>query len=202
MVIHTVGDSHSSIHSSIYGAWGDCKNVITHHLGPVLCYSVGRDGLQRVNIRNFGLKNGDTIIFCFGEIDCRCHVHKYITEEISYKNIIDEIVNKYFDTIKLNIDAIKIDIKVCIYNVVPPVTWRPEKHQCPYLGTDNERIQYVLYFNQKLKQKCAEYKYIFFDVYDKYVDNTTGLLNYSLSDGNCHIKGGKYLQEFITENNL
>ena len=52
---------------------------------------------------------------------------------------------------------------MCVYNVVPPV----QKHnthenlEYPYLGTDEERKKYVLYFNKKLKQKCIE-KIMFF----------------------------------------
>ena len=58
-----------------------------------------------------------------------------------------------------------------------------ENTEFPYLGTDEERKMYVLYFNEKLKEKCAEYGYVFFDVYDKYVD-VEGFLDEELSDGN------------------
>ena len=147
MTIHTFGDSHS------YHGWR--SEVIVHHLGPVLCYSFGNEKLNRCDIRNFNIKEGDTVIFCFGEIDCRCHIHKYITDEITYQNIIDNIIKNYFDAIELNISTLQIKLKnVCVYNVVPPV----EKHNTienpdyPYLGTDEERKQYYMYFNEKLKE--------------------------------------------------
>jgi hypothetical protein len=76
MSIHTVGDSHS------YYGW---SGIIHHHLGAVLCYSFGKEKLNKCDIRNFDIKDGDTVIFCFGEIDCRCHIHKHITETTTYQ---------------------------------------------------------------------------------------------------------------------
>jgi hypothetical protein len=54
MSIHTFGDSHS------YNGW---SGVIQHHLGPLLCYSFGKEKLNRCDIRNFNINDGDTIIF-------------------------------------------------------------------------------------------------------------------------------------------
>jgi hypothetical protein len=193
MSIHTIGDSHSG------GGWTD---IIQHHLGAILCYSFGKEKLNRCDIRNFNIIDGDTIVFCFGEIDCRCHIHKHVTDTTPYRDIINNIVDNYFDAIELNISTSQINLKnVCVYNVVPPIqrynTW--ENPEYPYLGTDEERKNYVLYFNEKLKEKCNEKAYIFFDVYDKYTDEN-GFLQKELSDGNVHIGNGCYINEFINEN--
>jgi hypothetical protein len=66
------------------------------------------------------------------------------------------------------------------------------------LGTDEERKQYVLYFNEKVKEKCIEKGYIFFDIYNKYTDEN-GYLKKELSDGNVHIGNGIYINNFIRE---
>jgi hypothetical protein len=193
MVIHTIGDSHS------YGGFRDNPNIKNHHLGPRLCFSVGRDGIHIKE--GYGINSGDTVIFSFGEIDCRCHVHKYISEDNDYKKIIDTIVDNYFIKIKIAVDVFDT-LKTVIYNVVPPI----QKHNTaeyapyPYLGTDEERKGYILYFNEKLQEKCLEYKFIFFNIYEKYADSN-GYLMKSLSDGSVHIANGVYLNEFI-ENNL
>ena len=187
-IIHTFGDSHS------YFGWDNVPNIVTHHLGPKLCYSIGRDG---INISNYGVKENDIVVFCFGEIDCRCHIHKHINNDTTYKQIIDEIVEKYFFQINMNMSLFK-NITMSVYNVVPPI----EKHNTgenkdfPYLGTDEERKSYVLYFNEKLKEKCKENNYIFFDVYDNYIDNN-GFLSKNLSDGCVHIKNGIFIEKFI-----
>ena len=223
MSIHTIGDSHSDgswngivkptknlgsvtdkeINPSTEGADSNlhrCK----HHIGPCLCYSFGKEKLDRCDIRNFNIKDGDTIIFCFGEIDCRCHIHKHITDTISYKNIIKSIVSNYFDAIILNMMTSDIRLKnVCVFNVVPPVQRANtlENPEYPYFGSDEERRKYVLYFNKKLKQRCIHHGFILFDVYDKYIDEN-GFLRKDLSDGNVHIKNGIFKDIFIAEHLL
>jgi len=69
----------------------------------------------------------------------------------------------------------------------------------PFLGTDEERKKYVLYFNKKLKEKCIEYGFTFFDIYDKYIDNN-GYLNKKFSDGHVHIKDGQFIKLFVEKN--
>jgi hypothetical protein len=195
MSIHTIGDSHSGF------GW---SGIIQHHLGAVLCYSFGKEKINRCDIRNFNIKDGDTIVFCLGEIDCRCHIHKHVTQTTTYQDIINNIVNNYFEAIELNVSISQIKLKnICVYNVVPPVqkynNW--ENPEYPYLGSDLERKQYSLYFNQKLKEKCIEKNYIFFDIYNNYIDEN-GFLRKDLSDGNVHIGNGIYISNFIKENNL
>ncbi len=190
MRIHTIGDSHSYSGMQYDG-------IVNHHLGPKLCYSFGRDG---INLTNYGINPGDILLFCLGEIDCRCHIHKHITEENDYKSVINSIVNNYFIAIK---NAVKDfnDVKISIYNVVPPIQKHntEEDPEYPFLGTDEERRKYVLYFNQCLKEKCIEYKYIFFDVYNDYSD-INGFLNKSLSDNRVHIHDSTYTTLFIKNN--
>lgn len=62
MSIHTFGDSHAS---NISG-WKNCDNIKAHHLGPVLCYSFGKENLNRCNIEKFDIKENDSVVFCFG----------------------------------------------------------------------------------------------------------------------------------------
>lgn len=69
------------------------------------------------------------------------------------------------------------------------------------MGTDEEQKKYVLYFNEKLKEKCSEKEYIFFDIYNNYIDKN-GYLRKDLSDKNVHISNGIYISNFIKENNL
>jgi len=155
--------------------------------------------MKRCDIRDFNIKDGDTIVFCLGEIDCRCHIHKHVTDTTSYQHIIDNIVDSYFEAIEVNVTVSQIKLRnVCVYNVVPPVQKYNtlESPEYPYLGTDEERKRYVLYFNEKLKEKCVEKGYVFFDVYDHYTDEN-GYLRKDLSDGNVHIRNGIHISRFI-----
>ena len=196
MSIHTFGDSHAS---NIHSGWKHCDNIKAHHLGPVLCYSFGKEILNRCNIKTFDIKKNDSVVFCFGEIDCRCHVHKHITDVKSYKMIIDEIVNNYIHAIEINLENCKVK-NICIYNVVPSTQKcnTSENPEYPYLGSDEERKSYVLYFNKCLKKKCKENSWIFFDVYDSYCDDN-GYLSKKLSDGNVHIANGVFIKKFIND---
>ncbi len=194
--IHTIGDSHS------YNGWGNM--TIHHHLGPVLCYSFGRDKLNKCDISKLNINNGDTVIFCFGEIDCRCHINKYVKKNISYQEVINNMITNYIEAIKLNIENSQLKLKnICIFNIVPPVKKDEisENKEFPFLGEDEERKSYILYFNNKLKEICAKNNYIFFDVYDKYTDEN-GFLNKELSDGTVHIGNGSHLHKFIIDNNI
>jgi len=65
MTIHTIGDSHSSNEVS---GWRDCNNIISHHIGATLCYSFGKENINRCDISKFNIKDDDSVIFCFGEI--------------------------------------------------------------------------------------------------------------------------------------
>ncbi len=195
MSIHTIGDSHSGF------GW---TGIIPHTLGPLLCYNFGKEKLKRCDIRNFDIKDGDSIVFCLGEIDCRCHIYKHINKTTSYQDIINNIVDNYFEAIELNVSISQIKLKnICVYNVIPPIQKYNtcENPEYPYLGSDEQRKQYVLYFNEKLKEKCIEKNYVFFDIYNNYTDEN-GFLRKDLSDGNVHISKGVYITNFIKEHNI
>jgi len=191
MKIHTFGDSHVT-----YG-FRELSSINTNWLGPKLCYSFGRDKKDLLDIKKFNVQDGDIVIFSFGEIDCRCHIHKYITLTNPYTNIIDDIVNNYFEAIKENVSQFK-DLKVCVFNVIPTVkkSTIQGSDDYPHLGSDEERKSYILYFNKKLKEKCIEYNFIFFDVYNNYMDND-GFLSKSLSNGDVHIKDPIHIKKFL-----
>lgn len=193
MRIHTIGDSHS------HYAWPE--SVTPHHLGAILCYSFGQEKLDRCDLRDFDIENGDTIIFCFGEIDCRAHIHKHITADRGYESIIDELVDNYFEAIELNITTSELELhKIGVFNVVPPNNGGTRNHDWSGISrAGNLRKRFVIYFNQRLAEKCQEYGYWFVDVYDKYTD-VNGWLDTRLSDNHMHIGDGSHLKRYLEEN--
>lgn len=196
MVIHTIGDSHSN------NGWN--TDIINHYYPDMLCYDLGIYRINKVDIRNFNINDGDSIIFCFGELDCRCYIQKNINEFITYQQVINYIIINYFSYISFSINHSLINFKkICVFNVIPPVEKDnvAEYPNYPFLGTDEERKSYVLYFNTKIKEYCEKNNYVFFDVYDKYTDEN-GFLKKDLSDGRVNIKDGIYINEFITNNDI
>lgn len=197
-VFHTFGDSHSSFH----GGWTKIKiknfKILTNHFGGKTMSFFSSKNITDI------LKTShiDIICLCYGEIDCRVHINKF---EPNYESRIDEIVTWYFNGIS-NIRKLYNNIKICVYNVVPPVArekeenkWMESGSASPAAGTDIQRKKYTLYMNKKLKEYCILNNCIFFDVYNKYVDNE-GFLNPVYSDQNCHISDPIYLTEFINQN--
>jgi hypothetical protein len=155
--------------------------------------------LDRIDISKFNINDGDTIVFSLGEIDCICLVHKYITDVLKYETIIDNIIYNYFEAININLINANIKLNnICIFNIVPSVQKDTvlEVPDYPFLGTDEERNTYVLYFNKKLKEECIKKNYIFFDIYDNYCDEN-GYLIKDLSDGRVHIRNGVHITNFI-----
>jgi len=193
MIIHTFGDSHAD---GGHSHWGYIRlqnvNIKTHHLGAKLMYTFGRLGKDLLNIKNYNVNENDIVIFCFGEIDCRNHVHKHITNEFSYKDIINSIVNNYFNTIKENVQQYN-NIKTCVYNVVPPTRYKYEEpdHPFPFLGTDDERKIYYKYMNEQIKELCKIYNYFYFDIYNDCCDEE-GFLKKEYSDGNVHLRNTEH----------
>tara|TARA_B100001093_G_C26670181_1_gene945841 strand:+ start:58 stop:699 length:642 start_codon:yes stop_codon:yes gene_type:complete len=212
MAIHTFGDSHvgeTGQPDISKGFIGPCKkngwpeDIKHHHMGPVLCNSFGTKGLEWVDISNFDLEEEDTLVFSFGEIDCRCHVYKHVNELQTYKDVIDRLINNYFNAIKANLDRLDITLgNVCVYNIPPP----SRENDCPgidtpYVGTDEERKLAYLYFNKLLNEKCQENRYIFINIYDKYT-NKDGFIIRDITDGWVHIEDGIHLHEFLKKYNI
>jgi len=200
-MIHTFGDSHS------WNGFEKMPGINIHHLGPKLMHSVGRDGLDILNIKNFSVNDGDYVIFSFGEIDCRCHIKKYCNDENDYTKIIDNIINNYALTVEMNSNLIT-DVKICLYNVPPPLkrcyvsgygmVLLDPNYEFRFTASDEERQMYAEYMNYKLKQLCLEKNYIFIDVYDKYCDSEK-FLEPIYSDYVLHISDPIYIKEFISE---
>ena len=194
ITIHTIGDSHAQI------PWEKIKHpkikININNLGARLMYRVGRDQ-SLINLTKFKVKNGEIVIYCFGEIDCRCHVWKYRSE--GYKNIIDDLVDKYMGSIRTNTGNLP-NLTICIYNVVPPIKKEEHLHnevpELPFSGSNETRKKYVNYMNEKLLQKCGEMGFVFFNVYENYCDEE-GFLNFNLSDKNVHIGEPKHIIAYI-----
>ena len=180
--LHIIGDSHS-----IY-SWGkiniDGVNILSHHLGPRTCAWFG---FEKPIIP---IDRKDWVCFCFGEIDCRDHLGLYE----DYKAVTDKIVENYFYAISLYEAE-----KIFVFNVPPAVIQKTAAGDpWPCTGTDEERREYVKYFNKCLKEKCEKTGYIFFDVHDKYSDED-GFFNLKYRDNCVHINDPVFLIDFLNE---
>jgi len=188
VLFHTVGDSHCTADQSVWTFPVDEPHALqTHHLGPVLMHSFGRDGGLKTSLLEYGVTAGDWVCFCFGEIDCRCHVNKHVSSSQTFEQVIDKLVSSYMAGIATTSAAVP-GVNVAVFMVVPPcrshVAFNPEY---PYVGTDEQRRAYTLYMNIALKRACTRFSYTFIDAYDAYVDSE-GFLDAYKSDGKNHAR--------------
>ena len=180
--VHTFGDSHAD------RSFRFIPEIARHNIGAKLCYSFGQHGFNVLNLKMFSdVKEGNCVIFVFGEIDCRCHIQKHCSSSRSYQQVIDAIVEKYIKSIEMNVRQYT-NVRACVLSVTPTVRKLITKpnSEYPFLGTDDERKAYVAHFNQALGASCLQNNYTFIDVHDAYA-TVDGFLRTELSDGNVHI---------------
>jgi hypothetical protein len=190
MSFHTFGDSHA-----LY-PWESISGVVVHHLGAILCHTVGRDGLKVLNISGH-VKAGDVACFSFGEIDCRCHVHKHVTAECPFEVVVGNLVRDYAAVIVQN-EELAPGVKLAAVGVNPPGRNQGLKHDpnYPFAGSDEDRKKYHRLFNRLLSEACQKAGWLFVDVYDKYAGED-GCLNEAYSDGHVHIVNPVFIKEFL-----
>jgi hypothetical protein len=226
MMLHTIGDCHGDIpwYSMKPSDIPLFEGIRNNGIGYTLTL-VGAGKLERIDIsksyyrsnpiptmdlehrkivnqvevpyqQDFNIKDGDAIVFCFGEIDCRLIFANPDYSEI-WKDMVDVAIPTYFDTIKLNVEQFN-HLHTMVLSVIPP-TNNEILGLAPKEGDGEDRKKVTLYVNNKIKEYCEKYNYIFFDIYDKYCDEN-GFLSRKLSDDSFHIANPIYYIEFL--NNL
>jgi len=191
MNLHVYGESHGSRWMDIHI---DSLHINIHDIGPATASSFGFESTRVVNMEKDKVNPGEIVSFVMGEIDCRAHIHKY---KNTYKDLIDEIVKHYFIGIK-NVITVN-DLIVLIPSITPVPKYNPNIPEIYGIeklpeGKDYERKVYVEYMNQKIKEECEKYNYIFLDAYQEYC-NEEGFLEPTLSDGGVHIGDTVYIAE-------
>lgn len=193
-MIHIFGDSHANFNfrNLKYTNYNYYANSTTLH-------RVGRDKLDLINFKNYNINNNDLVVYQFGEVDCRCHIGKQLLLNRDLTDIINELVDNYIESIKTNIhDYNNIQIIICC--IPPPMDrdyyenkYGPITHEFPFVGTNEERIQYTKLMNKRIEESCTANNFIFFNYHYLYSNN--GLLKLELSDDICHIKDNTVLLE-------
>jgi hypothetical protein len=194
-MIYFYGDSHAS---------KSFKNLTLNHINlyqnSITMHRIGRDN-KIINFNNNCHDNNSFICFVYGEVDCRCHIQRQINLGRNEDDIIDELVSKYFETIKNNVI---IYGKIVIVAIIPTTQQNelesihgPILHEYPFVGTDENRVRYTKKMNELMNKYCKKKNYIFFNPYDEYT-REDGTLKYELSDTYGHLGQNVYfLEQFI-----
>lgn len=208
--IVTIGDSHSQLFANEdrfkRGLWVD--ETLEQHfdvrwLGPVTFWRLCRDKKSFIdfdsNIKHDPYSNmsvttklneNQNVIICLGEIDIRYHI---LNHGENYKQTIDVMVNDLYSYL----DTYKNRYKIHICSILPPMT-KFEHEDIPFVGTDEQRRDITLYFNQKLKELSENLKLGFFDLTPIYA-NENNMLEVSKSDNIVHAIKTLELEQKIKE---
>jgi hypothetical protein len=198
-MIYIFGDSHAN---ALF------NNLPLPHINyfhpSITMHRIGRDN----TIINFSPsshqtdKNSEDIfVLVYGEVDCRCHIQRQINSGRVVETVLFELIEKYFNTIKNNI---RFYGKIVVVGIIPPSNREffenkhgEITHEFPFVGTNEERVEYTNIMNDMLQSYCESNDYVFIGNFDEY-KTQDGLLKIELSDDNVHIKENRYfLQQFI-----
>jgi hypothetical protein len=192
-MLYIFGDSHA-----LFSFKGLAIPHQNRHQISITMHRIGRDKLIINYSPDIDLPD-NTIVICYGEVDCRCHVGKQILFGRNEDEVIQELVSSYFRTISQISKA-----QIIIVGVIPPVSQEehekihgPITHEFPFVGTNEDRIRYTQKVNEKLKEFSLKNNYKYFNPYDYYT-RSDGILKRELSDNNCHLGNNAYfLEQFI-----
>jgi hypothetical protein len=185
-MIHTFGDSHCQ------SGWAALPGVETHWMGAYTAYSVGKMGLEKLRVT---VPPGNAAVFCFGEIDCRCHMNRYVTEGVM--DIAVPLVERYFDTLRLNAELNpKVVFGVQTVNPAARKVQGIDNGLYPIRGTPEERQSYTAAFNTLYRHWCQRLGFVCVDVHDKYAA-PDGLMSMGYSADGVHISNPVFIAEFL-----
>lgn len=144
---------------------------------------IKREKIKYPYMHNFDIKNNDAVLFAFGEIDCRL-IFSFSGYSETWQQMANDSIFNYFEFIKANIENFT-QLHTIVYNIIPPSRHK-DFPTYPIEGTDELRRDVTLYVNDKFKEYCKKYNFIYFDIYDKHCDDE-GFMIPELSDGANHI---------------
>lgn len=190
--IHTIGDSHCQ------NGWRDLHlpmlKIKMNWQGPKTMHGVATNGLKNL-AKACDVGDGEIVVFSYGEIDCRCHIHKHGGIASA-----QELAEKYLDAVASCRELHGGNPIVWIQGIIPPPRKAEGKDNpnMPFEGTDEERLAYTNAMNVALISGCVSRGFIFIDLPREYADDV-GFLDHSKSDGHVHIGSSDGLAKLVCE---
>ncbi len=173
-IIHCIGDSHVTFFSGYdkiqpeypLPSTNKYTNLQSYRLGAVLAYNLNKLGTsEKGKEKLFDLiekiDKNESLLLCFGEIDCRCHLIKQAElQKLPLSSIVKDCVQQYFETI----DEIRsIGFRIIILGVVPSP--RENYPEYPTYGTISERNMCSEMFNNLLEYECLRRNIVFVSIF-------------------------------------
>lgn len=158
------------------------------HLGPRTMHGLGRNFLAEIDLKNFGVRNGDCVTFVAGEIDVRMHIGRIRdVEDRALEIIIEQLVSAYIAQIKAAQAGFdRLDCMVA--SIVPPIgiEFRPDIPHYFY-GESSDRAEITVRLNRRLEAAARASGLGYADTYSSFV-GPDGLMNPVYLDELTHIQ--------------
>jgi hypothetical protein len=192
----------------IYGDSHGCFNFKNlpiphenHSQFSITMFRIGRDNMI-INFDPVRHQAGSVICLAYGEVDCRCHIQRQVNLGRNEDDVIHELVDSYFRTIRNNISK---DIKIIVTGVIAPtrqvdyeVIHGPILHEFPFIGSDADRVRYTAKTNAYMEELCKSHGYMYFNPYGYYTRDD-GTLKHEMSDTIVHLGNNTYFLEQFME---
>lgn len=192
--MYALGDSHSgTLHP-----WCEAINFGAETIHRLVSKKI--DGHFTLFLEKQQLTRDALWVFCFGEIDIRCSVHKQIHNKGRHEDeVLMSLVNGYLT----KINTIHHDIAVM--SVVPPCYYDNRKGEVDsdpaslvyqIMGSDADRSRWTQKLNDFMEGQCVLKGIPYLDIYGLYKDEK-GMLPIDISDGNVHIMNRGKVEVFL-----
>lgn len=192
--MYALGDSHSgTLHP-----WCDAINFGAETIHRLVSKKI--DSHFTLFLENKSLTKDALWVFCFGEIDIRCHVHKQIHQKGRNE---DEVLTKLVNDYLTKINTLHYDIAVM--SIVPPCYYEDRKHEVDsdpasliyqIVGSDADRSRWTQKLNDYMESECVRLGIPYLDIHALYKDER-GMLPIDISDGNVHIMNREKVGIFL-----
>ncbi|MDX2170752.1 MAG: hypothetical protein SF182_27020 [Deltaproteobacteria bacterium] len=203
-VLHVIGDSHVYNCFTPNASIGCRPNVLlrsadvnpvpipyayqfTHHLGGRTLHHAGQPGALTAIAAEARVKDGDAVVWVFGEIDARCHIIKREREAGEPVDAVIETLVRNFVRGMLEVRHHYPRLRQVAFAPIPPLD-NPdyESATLPVVGSIAERVAATRLLRAVLAERCARHA---IDVLDASAPFETerGDLRWDMSDHFCHI---------------
>jgi len=133
----------------------DCIPAIrSYRIGAATAYNLKTKKETIDKIIESVLHDGDLVMFCFGEVDCRAHIKKQMSlQSRLLEDIVEECVDRYFSVI---MDYVSCGVGMAVWGPVASHGIENPYTTGPSFGTPKERNQITEKFNVYLKCLCQK----------------------------------------------
>ncbi|MCC6405318.1 MAG: SGNH/GDSL hydrolase family protein [Candidatus Yanofskybacteria bacterium] len=180
-MIHCIGDSHANFFSGWDAmgpafprrSFGRLPFFRSYRLGPVLAYSLHREGTTNRGRENLfaildRLPAGSRVLLCFGEIDCRAHLLRQAEQKNRpIEEVVRDCVEKYFSVFE---ELQRKGFAPIAWGVTPSTAVTVTDPAYPTYGTCAQRNAITRLFNTTLAGHCRSAGIPFVSIYHELVD--------------------------------